>query len=322
MMVAPYSGFTQMPDVKPDREIDAASRTQIINDLLARLNKSYVFPEVAGRMERAIRERIARGEYAEVTSAARLSKKLTDDLREVSRDKHLGVFYSAQPLPVREEGQRTPSGDERAQMEQFARKLNFGFERVERLQGNIGYLDVRGFMPAELSGDTVAAAMNFIANTDALIIDLRQNGGGEPAGVALLCSYLFGAEPIHLNDLYWREGNRTEQFWTLANVPGKRYTGKPVYVLTSNKTFSGGEEFVYNLKNLKRATLIGETTGGGAHPGGVFRLTEHFGVFVPTGRAINPITKTNWEGTASHLMSTCLPHKRCKLHTSRQRKSY
>src|SRR5215203_2477633 len=106
-----------------------------------------------------------------------------------------------------------------------------------------------------------------------------------------------GPEPVHLNDLYWREGNRTDEFWTKKEVAGKRYLNKDVYVLTSKRTFSGAEEFTYNLKNLKRATIIGETTGGGAHPGGGFRISEHFGMFVPTGRAISPITKTNWEGT-------------------------
>ena len=140
---------------------------------------------------------------------------------------------------------------------------------------------------------------NFLGNTDAIIFDLRKNGGGDPAMVALICSYLFGPEPVHLNDLHWREGKgeRVEEFWTLKDVAGKRYTGKDVYVLTSNYTFSGAEEFTYNLKNLKRATIIGETTGGGANPGGGNRLSEHFGVFIPTGRAVSPVTKTNWEGT-------------------------
>jgi C-terminal processing protease CtpA/Prc len=116
--------------------------------------------------------------------------------------------------------------------------------------------------------------------------------------VALICSYLFpGHERVHLNDLYWREGDRTEQFYTLPYVPGRRYLDKEVYVLTSKRTFSGAEEFTYNLKNLKRATIVGEATGGGAHPGGTRRVTDHFAVWVPGGRAINPITKTNWEGT-------------------------
>jgi C-terminal processing protease CtpA/Prc len=117
--------------------------------------------------------------------------------------------------------------------------------------------------------------------------------------VALICSYLFGAEPVHLNDLHWRDGKgeRVEEFWTLKEVAGKRYAGKDVYVLTSGRTFSGAEEFSYNLKNLKRATLVGETTGGGANPGGGNRLSAHFAAFIPTGRAVSPVTKTNWEGT-------------------------
>ena len=114
-----------------------------------------------------------------------------------------------------------------------------------------------------------------------------------PAMVALLCSYFFDGEPVHLNDLYWREGDRTQQFWTHPYVPGKRYVGKEIYVLTSKRTFSGAEEFTYNLKNLKRATIVGETTVGGAHPGGTQRINAHFAVWVPSGRAINPITKTN-----------------------------
>jgi hypothetical protein len=169
--------------------------------------------------------------------------------------------------------------------------------RVERLAGNVGYLELDGFLDAEAAAGPAAAAMTFLANTDALIIDLRRNGGGSPHGVALLCSYLFDAEkPVHLNSLYWRRGNRTEEFWTRKDVAGPRYVGKDVYVLTSARTFSAAEEFTYNLQCLKRATVVGETTGGGAHPGGGFPLGEHFVMFVPTGRAINPITKTNWEG--------------------------
>src|SRR4029079_14564144 len=158
--------------------------------------------------------------------------------------------------------------------------------------------DLRGFQPAQFGAETVVAAMNFVANTDALIVDLRRNGGGDPSMVSLISSYLFGSEPVHLNDLYFRPDDSTRQWWTLQYVPGKRYGDKkPVYVLTSNRTFSAAEEFTYNLKNLKRATIVGETTGGGAHPGGMRRIGEHFGMFIPTGRAINPISKTNWEGT-------------------------
>jgi C-terminal processing protease CtpA/Prc len=176
------------------------------------------------------------------------------------------------------------------------RSLNYGFERAERLPGNIGYLDLRAFMDAREGGATAAAAMAFLANTNALIVDIRRNGGGGPEMVALVSSYLFD-ERVHLNSLYWREGDRTDQFWTTDWVPGPRFGGsRPVYVLTSGETFSAAEEFAYNLQTRKRATIVGETTGGGAHPGGPARLTEHFRLFIPRGRAINPVTGDNWEG--------------------------
>src|SRR5215208_933054 len=285
----------QQPD-QPDLTIDAATRTQVIDGVLKRLNDSYVFPEIAKKMEQSILERLRKTEYDQITSAKEFATKLTNDLQEVSHDKHLRVRYSDRPIPERGP-RREPTAAEREEQKRELTWMNHGFSKVERLPGNIGYLEFLNFMDEELGAETVASAMNFVNGTEALIIDMRRNGGGNPAMVALVCSYLFGPEPVHLNDLYWREGNRTEEFWTKKEVAGKRYLNKDVYVLTSKRTFSGAEEFTYNLKNLKRATIIGETTGGGAHPGGGFRISEHFGMFVPTGRAISPITKTNWEGT-------------------------
>jgi hypothetical protein len=230
-----------------------------------------------------------------VTSARTLTETLTKHLQEVSHDKHLRVVYSHDPLPRK----RTPSAEERQRMRVMQGKNNFGFEKVERLEGNVGYLELHGFMDAEAAGDTAAAAMNFLAHTDALIIDLRQNGGGSPGMVALLCSYLFANERKHLNDLVWRgpEGERVEQWWTVPHVAGRHYANEDVYLLTSKRTFSAAEEFTYNLQALKRATVVGETTGGGAHPGGPRPINDHFVIWVPSGRAVNPITKTNWEGT-------------------------
>ena len=154
--------------------------------------------------------------------------------------------------------------DNEAELAQLRRE-NFYFERVERLDGNVGYLDFRQFVDARLAGATAVAAMNFLSNCDAIIIDLRQNGGGEPSMIQLLTSYFFD-EPKHINSFYVRYSDSIEQFWTQAYVPGKKMPDVPLYVLTSSYTFSGAEEFTYNLKNLKRATIIGETTGGGAHP--------------------------------------------------------
>lgn len=288
--------WAQQPAQAPDGTVDSAARTQIIDSILKRLNDSYVFPDTAKKMETSIRERVIKNEYDQITSARTFAETLTRDLQAVSKDKHLRVRYSHQPIPERQQ-RREPTAEEREEARRDYTWMNHGFNKVERLRGNIGYIEFNGFFNEELGAETVASTMNFLNGTDALIIDLRSNGGGNPRMVALVCSYLFGAEPVHLNSLYWREGDRTEEFWTRKEVAGKRYLDRDVYVLTSKRTFSGAEEFAYNLKNLKRATIVGETTGGGAHPGGMFRVHEHFGVFVPTGRAINPITKTNWEGT-------------------------
>jgi hypothetical protein len=292
----PSSNLAQQPAAQPDRTIDPAMRTTVIETLLRELNDSYVFPEIAKKMEADVRSRVSAREYDTVSSSRAFAEKLTADLQNVSKDKHLRVRFSYDVLPVRKD-RREPTEAEIEQNKWFNRRVNYGFEKVERMNGNIGYIDLRGFNDHESGAETVAAAMAFLQNTEALIFDLRQNGGGNPAMIALISSYLFGDKPVHLNDLYWRKDNKTDEFWTKPESAKIKFTNKDIYVLTSNYTFSGAEEFSYNLKNLKRATIIGETTGGGAHPGGMVRLADHFGVFIPIGRAINPISKTNWEGT-------------------------
>jgi hypothetical protein len=280
---------------EPDFTITAEERNEVLNGLVKQLNEHYIFPDKAREMEKAIRARQEKMEYGSITSAKTLAELLTKHLQEVSHDKHLRVIHSHGPLPK----PREPSPKEREKMRTMMSKMNYGFEKVERLEGNVGYLDLRGFTDADAGGETAAAAMTFLANTDALIIDLRKNGGGSPGMVALLCSYLFDSRPRHLNSLAWRKsgGEEIQQWWTLPYVQGKRYIDKDVYLLTSKQTFSAAEEFTYNLQTQKRATIVGETTGGGAHPGGPRPINDHFVVWVPSGRAINPVTKSNWEGT-------------------------
>lgn len=270
----------------PDTPVDAATRTQVIDQALDALRKSYVFPEVATKMAADVRARQARGEYDALTQSHAFAQALTGHLQGVSRDKHLRVRYGG------------PGGaGVQGGVPQRPRPANEGFEKVETLPGNIGYVEVRTFMGGDAWDEKAAEAMDQLAGTEALIVDLRRNGGGSPHRVAALSSYLFD-QPTHLNSLYWREGDRTDDFWTAKEVKGRRFgQAKPVFVLTSKRTFSGAEEFAYNLKNLKRATIVGETTGGGAHPGELRRLPGDFNMFVPTGRAISPVTKTNWEGT-------------------------
>jgi C-terminal processing protease CtpA/Prc len=293
-IVMPHPAVGQQ--LPPDISIDTAARSTVVDNLIKELNEAYVFPDVAKKMEADLRKRQSAKEYDSIVSAQAFAKKLTDDLQAISKDKHLRVRFSQQPIPIRTQ-RGEPTEAEREQNRWFSRRVNFGFERVERMNGNIGYVDLRGFSDHEAGADTVASAMKFLENTEALIFDLRQNGGGNPSMVALISSYLFGDKPVHLNSLYWRKGDRTDEFWTKPELAKSKFPNKDVYVLTANRTFSAGEEFTYNLKNLKRATIVGETTGGGAHPGGSQRLHEHFAAFIPEGRAINPISKTNWEGT-------------------------
>ena len=287
--------IAQAPPPGPDMTVDAATRAEVIEGTLRNLNEYYVYPDLAAKMAAAIRERQQRHAYDQITSARALAEALTAHLLEVGHDKHLSVRYSANVLPP-QQSPAPPGPEDVERMRGVMAQMNFGFEKVERLAGNIGYVDLRGFLPPEMMGDTAAAAMSFLSNTDALIIDLRQNGGGSPDGVALLATYLVPPQPVRLNDIYNRVSDQTHQYWSLPYVPGKRFTGKDVYLLTSSRTFSGAEDFAYALKNLKRVTIVGEVTGGGAHPVGPRRINDHFVAMVPFGRSISVITNTDWEG--------------------------
>lgn len=255
----------------------------------------YVYADKAQAMKAKILEAAQAGDYAGVTQR-RLAKLLTRDLLEVSGDRHLRVMYNPAGIPP-QASDRTLGPEELEKRKTHAAANNFGMPVAQARKGNIGYLNVRGFLPPELAADAVAETMTQLANTDALIIDLRQNNGGSPHGVALMASYLFGSKPVHLNDIYNRSENSTESFYTQKRVAGRRFgPDKPVFVLTSARTFSAGEGFAYNLKAQKRVTLVGETTGGGAHPTHVVRISNNWAIALPTARAINPVTKTNWEG--------------------------
>lgn len=296
-MVASFSLRAVPPGTKASDlsfKIDAAARAKVIDGSVAALNETYVFPETAKKMEEAVRAHQKKGDYDSITDGDDFAKRLTDDFQAVSHDKHLRVMFNPAPMPDMEAQHSDPKRE--AEQRRNLERMNCGFNKAEILEGNVGYLKFDFFADPAICGPTVVAAMNFLANVDAIIFDLRENGGGDPKMIAFISSYLFG-ERTHLNDLWTRKGDITDQYWTLPYVPGKRLDEKPAFVLTSKDTFSGGEEFTYNLKTLKRATIIGETTGGGAHPVRGHRITEHFGIGVPFARAINPITHTNWEGT-------------------------
>ena len=281
------------PPPQPDLRIDATVRGQTIAEVIAQLDRSYVFPDQAARLGKLLRARLQHGDYDSVTSAQAFAQALTADLQRDSDDKHLEVRYFAEPVAM-----PSPQQEEDDRLEEAVdqQRYNFGYETVGRLRGNLGYVELRSFSRPRGASERIAAAMTLVRDTKALVIDLRKCGGGDPETVMLFASYLFD-KPTHLNDVYWRDENRLERRWTTASVPGRKYgSARKVFVLTSSDTFSGCEDFAYALKYAGRATLIGETTGGGAHAGSPHRLGEHFMMFVPSGRPINPVTHTDWEG--------------------------
>jgi retinol-binding protein 3 len=276
--------------------IDATIHAEIVQSLSEKLKAYYVFPDIAEQICRSLQKHLEGGEYTDITQGELLASVLTRHIQEVNQDKHLIVRWYPEPLPDCE-GPMQHNQEWLDEWRQRAEFDNFGFHKVERMPGNVGYLDICEFYYPSWGGDTAIAAMNFLASTNVLIVDLRQCRGGDPEMVAMICSYVFGDKRVHLNSLYWREQDITEQYWTLPYFPAKYFGDKPVYVLISKDTFSGGEEFAYNLKTRQRAILVGETTGGGAHPGSPYQVHPHFDVFIPNGRPINPITGTNWEGS-------------------------
>jgi hypothetical protein len=278
-----------------DAPVDARQRQAAVEGLAKALRSHYVFADVGERTAKTVTQKLVRGFYTEPTAEA-FAAALTEDLQGWAKDRHLRVRFDP---TFRGSGDpdAEPSPEQMARFRALFARQNFGVNKVAVLPGNVGLVDLRAFPPLKLAAEVLSAAMALVARTDALILDLRHNGGGDPETVAFLCTYFFPeGSRVHLNDIYTRTRNRTEEFWTLPSVPGARY-GNPVWVLTSARTFSGGEEFSYDLQTQKRATLVGEPTGGGANPGGPVPIGGGFVAFVPTGRAINAVTKTNWEGT-------------------------
>ncbi len=292
-------------EVQPDMQIDARAKSSTLASLIREIQDRYVFPDLADTLVKTLKQRQARGAYDQITSAQQFAALLTTQLAEISHDRHLRVIYSTKALPATSgaaDAVSPPDSEALSRRLRRQRNSNYGFEKIEHLAGNVGYLKFNQFAAAGRAGDRVAATLTWLADTDALIIDLRDNRGGEPAMVQLVASYFFDDQaPVHLNDLIYRRAKtRIEdptQWWTLPYLPGKRYLDKPVYILTSQRTFSAAEEFAYDLQTLKRATVVGETTGGGANDNDFRPLSDHFLASISIGHAINPVTHRNWEGT-------------------------
>lgn len=272
--------------------LTGAERRDIVRQVIRLLDEHYVFPDVATAL--AGRLSATDGETAVDADLAAFAAAVTTELQSVNGDKHLRLVHHAEPLP---EGFGEDEVDV-AWMREWADATCGGVARAQRLPGNVGYLDVSPLLfPPVVAADALGWAMSLLAGTEALLVDVRHCLGGDPAMVALACSYLLDHEPVELSGVYDRATDRVRQTWTLPHVPGRRFGGtKPVYVLTAATTFSGAEHLAYDLQQLGRATVVGERTRGGAHPRRGFRVHQHLEATIPVARSVSPLTGGNWEG--------------------------
>jgi C-terminal processing protease CtpA/Prc len=288
-MVENESNATHRP-VDKGVNLDTAERRRVVDRAIANLKEHYVYPDIAQKMADALLAHEKSGDDDGEMDGETFAELLTRQMREVSPDRHLALVYSQTRLPQNPTG---PTPEDLARYREAIKMENCTFEKVEILPGNIGYLKLNSFPDPAICRPTATAAMASLNQADAIIFDLRGNGGGEPEMVALIASYLFD----HPEYWYNPRENTTQHSWTRSPVPGNRLADKPVYALTSARTFSGAEQFCYDLKMLKRATLVGETTGGAAHSGVFHRIDDHFGMGIPETKPINPFGKPDWAET-------------------------
>ena len=295
--VSRIASFT-LVTIPPGRPLDellvsAEQKRRVLDGAARLLRAHYVIPELGAQVADSLEARTNRGAYRNVASGRYLANTLTAEVREISGDRHLRVDFSVPTLPA--DFDAPPTSAQEAATRSQLRRANCAFVRAERVDGNIGVLKVNGFGAPKYCASTATAAVEFLSATDALIIDLRDNNGGDPDMVTLLCSFFFQRR-TRLTTMYTRESGRAEDVWTVDSLSGRIADSVPLYILTSSRTFSAGEALAYQLQMLKRATIVGEVTGGGARPARPRRIDDHFFINVPYARMISPVSGTDWEG--------------------------
>ncbi|WP_436521266.1 S41 family peptidase [Actinoplanes sp. HUAS TT8] len=277
--------------------------TEVVTKVVDLVTEHYVFPEVATKINAVLTAALQPAgagavRYPDGIDAAELAARVTEDLQSINGDKHLRLLHSEEPL-------RDNHGDDEAELAEltaWAARTGGGIGRVERLDDNIALIEITPiFFPPTAAGDAIAAAMTLVSGASALIVDARRCRGGVPETVALFNSYFFGPEPFQLGGLYFRADDTVHQYWTVPHLAGPRFgPDRPVAVLTSATTFSGGEDLAFTLQERRRATIIGEVTRGGAHPREAFAVHPHLETTIPIARSVSPLSGTNWEGTGVH----------------------
>ena len=268
----------------------AATRGDV--DAIAKAIEGRFYDVARGRkIADDLRASNARGDFDAYTDNRELAAALTDRLKPL--DGHFNVQWTAPQARADDDAPPDAAPTRRP-------RPYHGIRSVEVLPGNIGYLDLRQFMGFEFgqpdapSRKAIEAALQWMADTDAVIVDVRANGGGSPAMVGYLTSAFTPKGADIYNTFHWREGVESEAPRDWYSAPRLEV---PLYVLVSARTGSAAEAFAYTLKNAKRATIVGEASGGAANPGGEVQTGNGFSIFVSGGSPVSPITKTNWEGT-------------------------
>ncbi len=307
------------PESTASATLDSARARAIVQAVAAAIDELYVDPDAARRIAAEVRMRASAGAYDGARSATTLADRLTRDLQEIGHDRHLSVRREAGRAGTRPRIRRTVDGGpspvgeapaggggpirvvrghgrvDPAQAE-ASRRANYGVRAAERLDGNVGYLDVREFQPLPLARDTLAAAMAFLSNSDSMIVDLRECPGGTPDTVSFLASYFFGPERRELFTRYDRPSGETNVEYTVEDLPGKRLPSTDLWILVSPRTASAGESFAYLLQQFGRATVVGEVTAGAGHNNAMLPVGEDLVLSVSVGRPIHPKTGKGWEG--------------------------
>lgn len=278
-------------------DVTPQQKTNVISRIISELKDKYPFPNLSARMESTLNSNLTSGAYSTLNDGEAFAGRLTKDLQDISKDRHIFVNYVGEPQqvqPIHHIDSIYAPSEAILEIERNARQENYGTSEVRILNGNVGYIRFDMLWPLEFAAPVYAAGMRYIANTDALIIDLRYCGGAQsPDVIPFLAGYLF-EHPTHLTNFYLGGKGKPQQLWSVAAVEGPKYLNKPVYVLTSKTTFSGGEAFAYELQAHKRATVVGEVTGGGGNPNAVFPVEEHFVFSTPFATVENPVTGTSW----------------------------
>ncbi|MDQ6892092.1 MAG: S41 family peptidase [Acidobacteriota bacterium] len=306
------------------RPAPASSAALSITDARARelvlaaadfLDTMYVEPEKGKRIAEELRRRSETGRYDGSSTISTLADRLTADLQEVGRDKHLSARFDPQASSAhggmirRQIGDAPPGGMGAPQVRvvrgegptdpvraERDRRSNFGFHSVERLDGNVGYLELRELTSLRASRDTAAAAMAFLSNSDAVIIDLRNCPGGSADTVSFLASYFFGPGRHELFSRYDRPGDETRVEYTTEDLPGRRMADTDLWILVGPGTASAGESLAYLLQQFGRATVVGEGTAGAGYNVAMLPVGDGLVLGVSVAKPIHPKTGRGWEG--------------------------